>query len=95
MGIIVSYKLLYHPHVKEKDLHRLNKTMKKRIRAAIENRLMVDPVKYGEPLKRTLKGYRKLRVGDFRIVYKIEQDNILIFGICHRKDIYQKAESRI
>ncbi len=91
----MSYKLLYHPHVKEKDLPGMNKTMKKRISAAIENRLMVDPVKYGEPLKRTLKGYRKLRVGDFRIVYKIEQEDILILGICHRKDIYQKAESRI
>jgi len=84
----VSYKLLYHPHVKKKDLPRINKTMKKRIRTAIENRLMVEPVRYGEPLKRTLKGYRKLRVGDFRIVYKIEQEYILILGICHRKDIY-------
>lgn len=91
----MSYKLLYHPYVKEKDLSRLNKTMKERLRAAIENRLMVDPVKYGELLKRTLKGYRKLRAGDFRIVYKIEQENILIFGICHRKDIYQKVESRV
>jgi len=69
--------------------------MKKRIRAAIENRLMVEPVRYGEPLKRTLKGYRKLRVGDFLIVYKIEQEDILILGICHRKDIYQKPKSRI
>jgi mRNA interferase RelE/StbE len=81
--------------VKKKDLPRINKKMKKRIRASIENSLMLEPVKYGDPLKRTLKGYRKLRVGDFRIVYKVEQDNTLIFGICHRKDIYQKSKSRI
>ena len=62
--------------------------MKKRIRFAIENRLMVDPVKYGEPLRKTLKGYRRLRVGDYRIVYKIEPENVIILGICHRKDIY-------
>jgi len=53
---------------------------------------MVDPVKYGEPLRRTLKGYSKLRVGDHRIVYKIENEYVFILGICHRKEIYKKAE---
>ncbi len=91
----MSYKLRYHPYVKEKDLTKINETMKKRIRIAIEKRLMVDPVKYGETLRKTLKGYRRLRVGDYRIVYKIEQENVIIFGICHRKDIYKKAEKQI
>ena len=53
---------------------------------------MLDPVKYGEPLRRTLKGYRKLRIGDYRIVFKIEKEYLLILGICHRKDIYKKSE---
>jgi mRNA interferase RelE/StbE len=91
----VFYKLRYHPYVKEKDLTKINEIMKKRIRIAIEKRLMVDPVKYGEPLRKTLKGYRRLRVGDYRIVYKIEQEDMIILGICHRKDIYKKAEMRI
>jgi len=91
----VFYKLRYHPSVKEKDLAKINETLKKRIRIVIENRLMVDPVKYGEPLRKTLKGYQRLRVGDYRIVYKIEQENVIILGICHRKDIYKKAEKRI
>jgi len=42
------------------------------IKNATERRLMVDPIKYGDPLRKTLKGYRKLRLGDYRIVYKIE-----------------------
>ncbi|MEW6096323.1 MAG: type II toxin-antitoxin system RelE/ParE family toxin, partial [bacterium] len=41
-----------------------------RIRKAIEQRLATDPVKYGEPLRRSLQGYRKLRVGDYRVIYK-------------------------
>ena len=89
------YKLRYHPSVKEKDLAKINETMKKRIKIAIENRLMVDPVKFGEPLRKTLKGYRRLRIGDYRFFYKIEQENVIILGICHRKDIYKKAEKRI
>ncbi len=91
----MSYKLRYHLSVKKKDLTKINETMKKRIRIAIENRLMVDPVKYGEPLRKTLKGYRRLRVGNYRIVYKIEQENVIILGICHRKDVYKKVEMRI
>jgi mRNA interferase RelE/StbE len=46
-------------------------------------------------LRRTLKGYRKLRVGDYRIVLKLEGDAILVLGICHRKDVYEKMDWRL
>jgi mRNA-degrading endonuclease RelE of RelBE toxin-antitoxin system len=36
---------------------------------------------YSEPLRRTLKGYRKLRVGDYRIVLKVEGADILILNL--------------
>jgi len=91
----VTYKVGYHPLVKEKDLSKINNPIKTRIKNAIEKRLMVDPVKYGDPLRKTLKVYRKLRVGDYRIVYRIENEYIFILGICHRKEIYKKAELRI
>jgi mRNA interferase RelE/StbE len=91
----VPYRLRYHPDVKEKDLPKLNRTIQKRIKTAIEQRLLVSPEKYSEPLRRTLKGYRKLRVGDYRIVLKLESEDILILGICHRKDVYDRMEWRI
>ncbi|WHZ29084.1 MAG: hypothetical protein OJF51_003884 [Nitrospira sp.] len=31
---------------------------------------------YGTPLRKTLRGYWKLRVGDYRVVYKIEGDEV-------------------
>jgi mRNA interferase RelE/StbE len=64
----VAYQLRYHPDVKKKDIPKLNSTIRRRIRTAIEKRLLVEPEKYSEPLRRTLKEYRKLRVGDYRIV---------------------------
>ena len=64
-------------------------TMHARIRKAIETRLMTAPEDYSEPLRKTLKGYRKLRVGDYRVVFKIEGNEITILGICHRRDIYK------
>ena len=42
-----------------------------------------------------MKGYRKLRVGDYRIVLKLQNEDILILGICHRKDVYERMEWRI
>lgn len=70
-------------------------TIQSRIKTAIEQRLLTAPEKYSEPLRRTLKGYRKLRVGDYRIVLKLEGEGILILGICHRKDVYERVEWRI
>ncbi|HEC68779.1 MAG TPA: type II toxin-antitoxin system RelE/ParE family toxin [Candidatus Omnitrophica bacterium] len=61
----------------------------------MEERLVVDPDKYGEPLKRGLYGYRKLQVGDYRIIYKVEKKNILIFKIGHRKEVYRRVHLRI
>ena len=91
----MRYHLRYHPDDKDKDLPKINKNIQKRIKTAIEQRLVVAPGKYSEPLKRTLKGYRKLRVGDYRIVLKLEKDTIVILGICHRKDIYERMEWRL
>ena len=91
----MPYHLRYHPDVKGKDLTKLNRTIQRRIRTAIEQRLLTAPEKYSEPLRRTLKGYRKLRVGDYRIVLKLEGDAILVLGICHRKDVYEKMEWRL
>ena len=90
----MQYQFLYHPLVKEKDIPKLNATMKKRIQTSIETRLQTEPEKYSEPLRKTLKGYRKLRVGDYRIVLRVEKNIIYILGICHRKEVYERVKKR-
>ena len=50
--------------------------IKNRIRNAIEHRLATEPHQYGEPLRKTLRGYWKLRIGDYRIVFKIAGDEV-------------------
>lgn len=40
----------------------LDDKMKQRIKKAIEKRLLVEPNRYGRPLRKTLKGYWRLRV---------------------------------
>lgn len=90
----MQYRLLYHPDIAGEDLHDIPKNIKKRISKAIEGRLGSNPEKYGEPLKRGLKGYRKLRVGDYRIIYKVKKKTVIILKIGHRKEVYQRYSSR-
>ncbi len=93
-GVKVPFSVVYHPEVKGRDIPKLNADIRQRIRKAIESRLMVAPHEFGEPLRKTLKGYWKLRIGDYRVVFRINDDEILILGICHRKDVYPLMEKR-
>jgi mRNA interferase RelE/StbE len=91
----LTFELRYHPDVRDVDIPKLNKTLKKRIKKAIEERLSISPHQYGEPLRKALKGYWKLRVGDYRVVYKVEGNEVWIFAIINRKDVYTKVIKRI
>ncbi len=91
----MPFELRYHIDVKTIDLPQINKNLKIRIKNAIETRLMTAPHHYGEPLRKTLKGYWKLRVGDYRVVFKIIENEVWILGIIHRKKVYEVVEKRI
>ncbi|MEA3438213.1 MAG: hypothetical protein U9R43_17245, partial [Thermodesulfobacteriota bacterium] len=64
------------------------------IKRAIKERLAARTEKYGSPLRRTLKSYWKLRVGDYRVVFKISGYDILILGIMNRKSVYSQINKR-
>jgi len=88
------YDLIYHPDVKKIDLPKIDNKNKSMIKRAIQERLTTRPEVYGKPLRRTLKGYWKLRVGNYRVVFKITGYEILIIGIMDRKAIYSQIEKR-
>jgi len=90
----MNYKLIYHSDVKRIDLQIIDRKNKFMIKKAIEERLTTHPEIYGKPLQRTLKGYWGLRVGDYRVVFRILEKKILILGIIHRKSIYKQIQKR-
>lgn len=90
----MPYTLKYHPDIKSVDLPRIDARMRERIRKAIESRLMTAPHEYGHPLRKSLKGYWKLRVGDYRVIFKIEEEIVYVLGIRHRKNIYDDVTGR-
>lgn len=91
----MAYKLLYHPDILREDLPKIPKNIKESIRKAIEERLLFNPVLFGQPLRQSLKGHRKLRIGDYRIIYRIDGDDIIVLKIGHRKEVYLKVFSRV
>lgn len=80
----------YLESVVRNDIPKLPTKVKKMIQRAIEERLLVDPIGFGKPLRYSLKGHRRLRVSDYRIVYRIEskKHNLVMVAIKHRKNIY-------
>jgi len=86
----IKYQVCYIDEVVKKHIPNLSSNIKLIIKRAIEERLMIDPISFGKPLRYTLKGYRRLRVGDYRIVYRINDKHkiLTIVAIKHCKDIY-------
>lgn len=91
----MPFELKYHPDFKAIDIPQLDAKMKTRIKNAIETRLGTEPERYGSPLRKTLHGYWKLRVGDYRVVFKIVGAEVWILGIIHRRKVYEAVEKRL
>ena len=83
------YKVAYLDSVEE-DLKKLNKSTVRKILNRIETYLAQDPKELGKPLKGEFQGYWRYRWGDYRVIYKISEREILILvlRISNRKDVY-------
>ena len=87
----MKYKIEYLESVVRDDLPGLSATAKRQIRQAIERKLGCRPIQFGRPLRYSFRGARRLRVGDYRVIYTIEPpDVVVIVKIGHRRDVYRK-----
>lgn len=94
----MKWQILYHPEV-ENDLTSVGKSAARRIVKAIDQKLTTEPLKFGEPLSGNLGMFRKLRIGDYRVVYQVIQARIIVYvlavGPRRDKEVYQEATSRL
>ena len=76
-----------------KELKKLDRTEAKRIIATLENRIATldDPRALGAALSGELGGLWRWRIGDYRVVARIEDQRvtILIVRIAHRREVYR------
>ncbi len=93
MGVI--YKIFYYELVATQDIPAISKEWRGKIKDAIEHKLTTYPEVFGKPLRNSLKDYRKLRVGDYRVIFHIEAKTVKISVIGHRADVYSLASKRI
>ena len=89
------YKILYVEEVVNEDLPNILEPWLREIQTSIESKLMTRPEVYTRPLRRSLKGYRKLRVGEYRLVLRIDDETVKIFVIQHRLIVYETASKRV
>ena len=91
----MPFTLRYHPAVADDDIPEIPRNLHRRIVDAVESRLTHAPQQYWTPLRKTLKGYWKLRVGDYRVVYKMDEDEVWVLAIRHRKTVYVDILRRV
>ena len=72
-----------------KELARLSKPVRGRIIKSIDA-LGEQPFK-GTALKGELTGLRRIRIGDYRVVYEIAEREltVLVVRVSHRRDVYR------
>ena len=85
----LAYNIIYIESV-EKDLRKIDSVQVQNILNKIETFLTVDPKSQPQLAGKSFKNFRKLRVGDYRVIYTISENNVIIGKIGNRKDIYEK-----
>ena len=83
----MAFDIRYKKSV-ERDLKRLDKTEAGKILDKIEEELSQRADAY-PVLKGEFAGLRKLRVGDYRVIYALMESDCLVLRIGHRREIYR------
>lgn len=47
------------------------------------------PNQKGNPKKLKGHSYFRLRIGDYRVLYEVDETQVKVYGIVHRKDVYK------
>jgi len=82
----LSYKITFKKSV-GRDLKRINKGQADKILKKIEEELPEKANSFPS-LTGKFTGLKKCRVGDYRIIYSIIGDTVLILRIRHRREAY-------
>lgn len=76
-----------------KELKKLDRTAAARIVKTLEERIAVldDPRNLGSALTGDHAGYWRWRIGDYRVVARVEDERItiLVVRVAHRREVYR------
>lgn len=83
------YKLLYKkPAVK--SIQKLSPQIQKRLKLKLEFFAnQQDPLTFAKQLTKPADAQYRFRVGNYRVLFDIEAENIVVLLVQHRKDVYR------
>jgi mRNA interferase RelE/StbE len=79
----IEYKSSVHHDLKNLDPH-----IAKRILDELEASLGENPDR-GEPLTGRFRGFRRYRIGEYRVIYTKTRAGVLVLRIGHRSSVYR------
>jgi len=99
VGTRVTYEVLIDELVLKDDFKRIELHHQRKILKVIRERLSTEPEMYGQPLRGDLKGLWKLRVGEFRVIYEIQKEQVVVYvikiGLRRNDDVYRAVLKRL
>lgn len=88
----MGWRIEFHPDAAD-ELRRLDRATAARIVRTLETRITAldDPRTLGAPLRGEHAGYWRYRIGDYRVIARIEDQRItiLVVRVGHRREVYR------
>ena len=93
------YRIVLDNLVLERDLKPIDPRDRERILRTIKIKLSEGPGDYGSPLGGGLKGFWKLRVGAYRVIFRILEKeklvDVALVGFRRNEEAYDKMMRRV
>ena len=84
----MKYGLVYTQRA-ERDIKKLDSRIKDRIGKTLL-RLKEEPLRFAEKLSDPILGEYRFRIGDYRVIFDIEGNEIVVLRVGHRREIYKR-----
>jgi len=83
----MTFLFLYTDTAKQ-DILKLDRVQKQRLKKTLE-RYQETPLYYAKKLINSKIGDYRFRVGNFRVIFDLDGDKIVVLRVAHRKEIYR------
>ena len=84
----MKYELVYTRRA-ERDIRKLDSKIKDRIGKTLL-RYTEEPLRFAEKLSDPILGEYRFRIGDYRVVFDMEGNEIVVLRVGHRREIYKR-----
>lgn len=96
---MAMWRVRVHRLVVREDLKRITGRDRRLILKTVYKKLALDPEKYGQRLHGELREYWKLKVSDYRVIYRIRKQEVLVLvlkiGLRRDDEVYRQMLLRM